>query len=152
MKPALTIVLMAATLLSFSPGVALVSAQNRTDEQALREMVREWANAVVHGDVARLEKINDANFKGSAEGISFNNKMLSEALRSKTMEVASWTIDDVKVRMRGNAAEVSGRSTLANAKFMGQDYSGDWEWTDRFVKQRDGSWRAVSSQAKRVKK
>lgn len=152
MKSALTIALMAATLLSLSPGVALVSAQNRTDEQVLGEMVREWANAVVHGDLATLEKINDANFKGSAAGIPFNNKMLRESIRSKTMEVASWTIADVKIRITGNAAEVSGHSTLANAKYMGQDYSGDWEWIDRFVKQRDGTWKAVSSQARRLKK
>jgi len=65
--------------------------------------------------------------------------------------VAAWTIDDLKVSIRGNSASVTGRSKLSNAIFMGKDYSGEYEWTDRFVKQRDGSWRAVSSQSKRLK-
>jgi len=58
----------------------------------------------------------------------------------------------VKVEVRGNSAVVTGKSTLTNAVFMGDDYSGEYEWTDRFVKQRDGTWRAVSSQSRRVKK
>lgn len=124
----------------------------RRDEEVLTEMVREWANAVVHRDLAKLDRIQAEDFKGSAGGREFNKKMLREALQSKMMEVAAWSIEDVKVKVTGNTALVTGRSTLTNAKFMGQDYSGEYEWSDRFVRQRDGTWRAVSSHAKLTKK
>ena len=129
---------------------------NRTmtnDEDALKQLVREWADAVVRGDLQKLEKFADDNFRGNAEGISFNKHMLREAIRSGQMKVASWDCnnDDMKVSVRGNAATVTGRCTLSNAVYMGKDFSGGWDFTDRFVKQKDGGWRAVSSQAKRIK-
>ena len=61
-------------------------------------------------------------------------------------------MDEVRVRTRGNEAMVTGRSTLSNATYKGRDFSGNYEWVDQFVKEKDGSWRAVSSHAKLIKK
>lgn len=113
--------------------------------------MREWADAVVRGDIRKLEQIEGENFRGASEGKSFDKKLLHTSLRSGAMKVAGWTIDDVKVSIRGNAATVTGHSKLTNATYMGNDFSGEYEWTDHFVKQKDGSWRAVSSQSKRVR-
>ena len=123
------------------------------DEGALKQLVHEWADAAVHADLQKLEKFADDNFRGNAEGISFNKQMLREAIRSGQMKVARWDCnnDDMKVNVRGNSAAVTGRCTLSNAVYMGKDFSGGWDFTDRFVKQKDGSWRAVSSQAKRIR-
>jgi ketosteroid isomerase-like protein len=150
MKRFLTGLLTIVALLFLSLNGMVVSAQNN-DEATLKELVREWANAVVHGDLNKLDKIQDDSFKGNAQGIGFNKKALRVALQSQQMVIAAWTIDDVKVKITGNTAVVSGRSTLTNAKYKGQDFSGEWEWTDRFVKQKDGTWRAVNSQSKRIK-
>ena len=130
--------------------------KNSNDEDALKQLVREWADAVVHfspSNPSKLERFTDDNFRGSAEGISFNRKMLTDALRSGQMKVASWNCsnDSMKVSVRGNAATLTGRCMLSNAVYMGKDFSGGWDFTDRFVKQRDGSWRAVSSLAKRIR-
>ena len=148
MKRVLSILAVTALLALSQSGV--VSAQN-SDEAALRELVRELANAIVHKDLDKLNALQD-DFKGNAQGVGFNKQMLRAALQSKEMEVAAWTIDNVIVKVRGNAAVVTGRSTLSNAKYKGADFSGEWEWTDRFVKQRDGKWRLVASQAKIIKK
>jgi ketosteroid isomerase-like protein len=126
--------------------------RQQNDEEALKQLVREWADAAVHGDVQTLDRIQADNFSGSSEGRNFGKKMLREALRSGIMKVASWTVEDVKVEVKGNSAVVTGKSTLTNAVFMGDDYSGEYEWTDRFVKQPNGEWRAVTSHSKRVKK
>ena len=152
MKRLIGVVLSAVVLLLGSSAGSVCYGQNNSDEEALKELVREWANAVVHRDLAKLDKIHADDFKGSAQGKNFNKKMLREALQSKVMEVAAWTIEDIDVDIRGNTAVVRGKSTLTNAKFMGQDFSGEYEWTDRFVKQKDGTWRAVHSQAKLIKK
>ena len=155
MKRNLLVVAMTIAALTVALGHGAASAQPKpqsNDEEALKTLVKEWADAAVHADLPKLERFADGNFKGSAEGISFNRQMLLAAIRSGDMKVASWTIDEVRVSIRGNSASVTGRSTLANAAYMGKDFSGDYEWTDRFVKQRDGSWRAVSSQSKRIRK
>ena len=152
MKKLIGVALTAAFLLVGPSAGSVCYGQNNSDEETLKELVREWANAVVHRDLAKLDKIQADDFKGSAQGKSFDKKMLRDALQSKLMEVASWTIEDLKVKITGNTAVVSGKSTLTNAKFMGKDFSGDYEWADRFVKQKDGTWRAVHSQAKMVKK
>jgi ketosteroid isomerase-like protein len=127
-------------------------AQRSGDEEKLEQLVRDWADAAVHADVQRLERLEDASFQGASEGMKFNKRTLIEAIRSGAVKVGGWTIEDVKVRVHGNSAEATGRSKLTNAVYMGKDYSGEYEWTDHFVKGRDGNWRAVSSIAKRVKK
>lgn len=123
------------------------------DEEKLKQLVREWADAVVHNDLQKLDAIHADDFKGATEGgKNFDKRMLREALKSGMMKVAAWTIEGVKVNIRGASAVVSGKSQLTNATFMGQDFSGEYEWTDRFVRMKDGRWRAVSSHSKRVKK
>jgi ketosteroid isomerase-like protein len=135
------------------PDVERPPAQRQqSDEEALKQLVREWADAAVHGDVQKLDQIQADNFSGSSEGRNFSKRELRAALRSGLMKVASWTIENVKVEVKGNSAVVTGKSTLTNAVFMGDDYSGEYEWTDRFVKQPNGEWRAVTSHSKRVKK
>ncbi len=126
------------------------------DKEALEQLVRDMADAVIHfspNESAKLDRFADDNFRGSAEGISYNKGMLVAALTSGQMKVARWDCnrDDMRVRVRGNSAVVTGRCTLGNATYMGKDYSGGWHFTDHFVKQKDGSWRAVSSQARRIK-
>lgn len=144
-----------AALIAFGAGAAV--AQNRpanNDGEALKQFVKEWADAVVHSDLQKLDRFALDNFKGNAQGISFNKRMLLGAIRSGQMKVASWDCksEDIDVKISGNAARVKGRCILTNATYMGKDFSGSWDFVDHLVKQRDGSWRAVASQSKQVKK
>jgi ketosteroid isomerase-like protein len=165
MKRTLVAVLMTTAFVAFSQTVMSAgyyqgnnqrnidrNTQRNDDEATLKELVRDWANAVVQRDFSRMDRIQAAEFKGSAQGISFNPRMLKAALQSQELSISGWTVEDVKVRITGNTAVVTGRSMLTNAKYKGMDFSGAWDWSDRFIKQKDGSWRAVSSQARMVKK
>jgi ketosteroid isomerase-like protein len=135
-------------------GSIVANAQPRAannDQEALTKLIHEWAMCTVQVNMQDLERIMEDTFKGSAEGVSFNKHMLLAALKSGDMKVGDWTIDDEKVTVKGNSASVTGRSKLSSATYKGKDFSGEWTWTDHFVKRRDGSWRAVSSQARRIK-
>ena len=145
------LMLIATVCLAFGQKDRKVTVGPTADEESLRQLVQEWADAVVHADVQKLEKIQADNFSGVAEGRHFDKKMLRDVLESGKLKVASWSIENVQVSIRGNSAVVTGRSTLRNATYMGADFSGGWDWTDRFVKQKDGSWRAVRSQSKRIR-
>ena len=149
--PLIGLVLIATVCLAFGQKDRNVKVGPTADEESLKQLVQEWADAAVHADFRKLEKIQADNFAGVAEGIKFDRKMLHDALESGKMKIASWSIDSVQVSIKGNSAVVTGRSTLRNATYMGADFSGGWDWTDRFVKQKDGSWRAVSSQSKRIR-
>lgn len=133
--------ILAATLLAFAIATLALGQrvapqrprEQAADEARLGQLVREWADAAVHGDLQKLDAIQADDFKGSTEGKSFDKRMLREALKSGAMKIAAWTIEDVKVSVRGNSAVVTGRSRLTNATYMGQDFfSGDYEWTDHF--------------------
>lgn len=60
-------------------------------------------------------------------------------------KLESGTIDDVAVRLYGDAAVVTGR-TIATGSYQGKSVSVKLRFTDVFVKQ-NGNWRAVASQA-----
>lgn len=66
-------------------------------------------------------------------------------LDSGERKLVSGTIDDVKVRLYGDTAVVTGR-TLAAGSYQGTRVSVKLRFTDVFVKQ-NGNWRAVASQA-----
>jgi len=53
-------------------------------------------------------------------------------------------IDEMKVRVYGDTAVVTGQSTVKGI-FKTQDISGKYRWTDVFVK-RDGKWQIVNAQ------
>src|SRR6266849_8444678 len=107
MKRNLFVIAMTIMALTIALGVA---AQPRpsNDEEALKKLVHDWAMCTVQGDMANLEKFMDDNFRGNAEGISFNKKMLLAALKAGQMKVSDWTIADVQVSIRGSAASVRG--------------------------------------------
>ena len=55
----------------------------------------------------------------------------------------------MKVRVFGNAAVVTGRTTIKGGKYKGKDISGQYRFTDTWVK-RNGHWLCVASANTRV--
>ena len=121
------------------------------DEELLKQLVRDWANAVVKRDAGALERILADEFQGDSDGLKTTKTIQVAALKSGLASAEGWSVEDLQVVTDGSTAEVKGRSTLTKCIYNGQDYSGVWEWTDRFVKQKDGSWKAVSLKAHRIK-
>ena len=119
------------------------------EEASLKQLVQELTEAVAQGDTDRLARLQADEFKGTGGGLNLSKQVLHNALRSGDAKVSSWTVEDLNVTVRGNAATVTGRCHLTGASYKGKDYSGDYHWTGRFVKQKDGSWRAVSLAASR---
>jgi len=114
------------------------------DEEALKQVVQELTEAIAQGDLEKLDRLQADEFKGEGAGLSLSKKVLHDAIRSGDAKVSSWTVDNLEVTVRGSSAVVTGRCKLTGATYRGRDYSGSYHWTGRFVKQKDGSWRAVS--------
>ena len=119
------------------------------EEASLKQLVQELTEAVAQGDTDKLDRLQADEFKGTGGGLNLSKQVLHDALHNGDAKVSSWTVEDLNVTVRGNAATVTGRCHLTGASYKGKDYSGDYHWTGRFVKQKDGNWRAVSLAASR---
>ena len=91
------------------------------DEQALVKIQHDWAEA-------RLKRDNSFPKRIEADDATFTE----------------FNIDDLKVRLFGDTAIVVGQGSI-KAHTKTQDLSGQYVWTDTFVKMR-GEWKAVASQ------
>jgi len=111
--------------------------------QTLQAMEQAWLNAEKNHDAAAFEKlVADDWIAMSPDGKS--QTKAERAAEIKTGSTASATLGDMKVRVFGDTAVVTGTDdeiTMANGKKSSDHYV----WTDVFVK-RNGKWLAVASQ------
>ena len=112
--------------------------------QALMQIERNWTDAALKKDAAALDKILADDWVGQGPtGIATKAQALAE-LKSGDNKVDSETLGEMKVRVFGNTAVVTG-SDDEKSSYKGKDTSGHHVWTDVFVK-RNGRWQAVASQ------
>lgn len=115
-----------------------------SDEDEVRRVESEWGDAFEQRDFAALDRIMAdeyiltdplGNVRNKAESIAAiaTNEVLFESTKS----------DDIKVRINGDTAIVTARSTF-RGRYKGWSMAGRYQYTDVLVK-RDGSWQAVSS-------
>jgi ketosteroid isomerase-like protein len=120
------------------------------DEEQLKKIEQDWANAYVKRDTAFVQKITSDDFAF----IGPDGNMVSKADYVKSMEgdtvFTAFKVEELKVRVYGDAAVAMGIATIT-AKTKGEDESGRYSFTDVFVKQK-GEWKAVSGHVTPVAK
>jgi ketosteroid isomerase-like protein len=144
MKRMLTIL---ATVLACT---SFVLGQTGTVEQALMKMERDWVDAASKADVATLGGIiaDDWAAQGTL-GPTTKAETLAD-IKSGTQKLDSITLGEMKVRVFGDVAVVTG-SDDEKSSYKGKDTSGHYVWTDVFAK-RQGKWQAVASHGTLVPK
>jgi len=120
-------------------------------EQTLMQTERAWVQASLKKDATFLEK----TLADDWAGIDFTGKAVTKAqaiadLKSGTATTQSIELGDMKVRVFGSTAVVTGSDT-EKSTYKGKDSSGKYVWTDVFVN-RNGQWQAVASQSVRLEK
>ena len=115
-----------------------------SDQQALIQIEHDWGNALVKGDVAAFSRcLADEWVITYSDGTLITKPMALTDLKDGALKIESLRLDDVKVRVYGDAAVVIGLIT-EKSKFNDRDTSGQRRFTDVFVR-RDGRWQAVAS-------
>lgn len=135
------------TVLAFA---AAVQAQLRmkpeivNEEQELIELENGWLQAFFTNDAAFSERFLADDFLGTDEHGNIMTKA-QEIEETKAGEhlSTSGVLDNVRVRVFGDAAVVTGRRIMKGI-FEGKPYSSPYLWTDTFIK-RDGRWQCVAS-------
>jgi ketosteroid isomerase-like protein len=114
-------------------------------EQTLMNMEQEMARAIVKNDMSVFEKHVADNGSFTDPGGMLTNKTQTIAMfKSGDLKIESSKIDDMKVQMFGNTAIVT-YTTMDKGTYKGRDISGQYRWTDVFVKM-DGKWKLVAGQ------
>jgi quercetin dioxygenase-like cupin family protein len=122
----------------------VVEMKEVTDEMALMQIERDWGKALIAGDTAAMDRFVAPEWTLTNPMGHVESKADADAaLRSGDLDFESMTAQDLKVKVYGDTAIVTGQS-LDKAKYKGQDVSGTFRFTDVFVK-REGKWVAIST-------
>ena len=139
--------------LILSAAVLVQAKQPKTDSdaatsQTLQAMEQTWLNAEKNHDAAAFEKLVADDWIA----ISPDGKSQTKAERVaeiKAAQISSATLGEMKVRVFGDTAVVTGTDEETTTK-DGKESTDHYVWTDVFVK-RNGKWLAVASQTALVK-
>ena len=143
--------LAAAVLL---PCVAWAQQPPPSDKDAatLLKLEQDWASAVARHDAAFIERVEDDTYVYTdASGNVAHKAEDLAAARAGAVKIESLKLSDMKVQIHGDAAVVTGETTLLGSD-RGGVLNGTYRWTDTFVRRPDGIWQVVASQVTGVGK
>jgi ketosteroid isomerase-like protein len=114
-------------------------------EEQIKKMEQDRAQAVVKGDAATLEKLtaDDYMFIDRFGNVSDKASTMSR-IKSGDIKLTSNELSDLKVRVYGNTAVVTGKSETKGT-VGGRDTSGPVLFTRVYVK-KNAKWQAVQFQ------
>jgi ketosteroid isomerase-like protein len=128
---------------------ATASAGVNSVEDTLIQIEDDWADALVKRDLIAWSRCLGEDWIGTGPDGSTVTKAGAYAdLKAGLLVRELFQLDDLKVRVYGDTAIVFGLET-EKSKIHGKDMSGQYRFTDVFVK-RDGQWQAVASHLSRV--
>jgi ketosteroid isomerase-like protein len=127
------------------PGLALAAGV----EDEIKNLEKERAAAVVKADTDTLEKFTaDDYILINSNGQMMDKQQTMEAIKTGQIKIASNELSDLKVRVYGNTAIVTGKSTVKGI-VSGTEVNGPVMFTRVYVK-KNGHWQAVAFQQTRV--
>jgi len=137
-------------VLLLTGGAVQAAEPSPSDEQQLKKIEQDWADAYVKRDPAVMQRIvaDDFSFVGPDGSMVKKDEYIKSITGDTTF--TSFKMDALNVRVYGDAAVVSGIASIS-AKTKGEDENGRYSFTDVFVKQK-GEWKAVSGHVTPVAK
>ena len=109
------------------------------------KLEKERNQAIISGDAAALERMTSDDYTFiTLRGELRTKAEIVQGFKTGSFHYESRQISDLKVRVYGTSAVVTGRSIQKGSE-NGKDYSGDYRFTRVYVKQ-DGRWQTVALQ------
>jgi ketosteroid isomerase-like protein len=116
-----------------------------TDEQTIMKMEQEMTDGVIKGDISAYDKyVADSAVFTDPGGMLTNKTQAMAMFKAGDLKIESSKIDGMKVQMFGDTAVVTYMS-MDKGTYKGRDISGQYRWTDVFVKM-GGKWKLVAGQ------
>jgi ketosteroid isomerase-like protein len=137
-----------AGMLSIQVAAAQDNATASRDAAAVKEIkqLEEARNqAILRGDAAALERMTADDYTFiTLKGELRTKADIVKGFSSGSFKYQSRSISDLKIRVYGEAAIVTGRSVQEGTE-NGKDYSGNYRFTRVYVKQ-NGAWKTDALQ------
>jgi len=142
--PVVVLILIAST------GPIQLTPVEQSDSAAKDELIqieRELAVAWPKGDKQTIDRIlaPDWSVTNALGQVQTKDQVMRDAFQSDILKVKSASVDEIKVRLFGNTAIVTGRS-VSEGLYVGKSFSATLRFTDVFVK-RKRHWQVVASHA-----
>ena len=124
-------------------------ATTASPEQAVRQLFDELVMSYSKNDATAPTRIlaEDFTFTNPFGEVMTKEQRIGE-IKPGGIQFDSYTVDDVKVRVYGDTAVVTNRTTLSG-KRGDQAITGQYRATSVFVK-KGGNWQVVASQSTRI--
>ena len=140
----IAVVILAAMSIALGQRQSAKRDQTRKFEQTIRRLDDERIQAQVHADAATLDRIYADDFIGVGPSGTVRTKpQVLADFTSGDLKFQSITTEEVQVRVYGNTAVETGRSTMTGQD-KGKDVPRDTRFTRVWVKQQ-GRWRLVAN-------
>lgn len=132
---------------SFDVSVPATQAGESSDAKLLLQFERQMAQAWVQRDVQILQQIlaDDYTLSGTGDSLLDKNEYVAE-VNNPEFRTTSATIEDVRIRVYGDAAVATGRATYQGWSKTHEIYVRRFRFTDIFIR-RDRTWRCVATHA-----
>ena len=126
-------------------------AQGSKDEQELRRLEDEWLGSYLRGDKGTFDRVVADDFTGTDEGATVRNKAQErELIQAPPPSIkTSLTNEDVRVRIYGDAAIVTGRIVVKTQLPDQAEIGFQTRFTDTFVK-RQARWQVAARHYSRL--
>ena len=136
-----------ASILSLA--VLLSVAWAASADEELKKLETDRAAAVVKGDVATLEKQTSDDYTLiNMNGQMSDKSQMVSAFKSGQTKLTSDELSDMKVRVYGNTAVITGKADVKGT-LGGKDATGQIMFTRVYVK-KGGRWQSVAFQQTRI--
>jgi ketosteroid isomerase-like protein len=127
-----------------SPG----ATSDGVEEQALLQMERDWAAAILKKDTAVVDKFLAKEFVSNLPGRTLNKTQLLAEMKTNPAKIESAENSDMLTMVFGDTAVVHGLYTEKSTT-NGKDTSLKGRWTEVYAK-RDGRWQCVTQYSAKV--
>jgi len=129
-------------------GVPLTArASDNEDVKALLQLEDDMARAWVQRDTQTLERIlaDDYTLAGTADALIGKTEYIA-GLHNPEFETDSAIVDELRIRVYGDAAVVTGRAVYKGRSKKRGSYVHRFRFTDTFIRH-DGTWKCVATHA-----
>src|ERR1700749_4321098 len=141
---AMAVLVLTTASIALGQGPRTKGDRRKSIEQVIRQLDHERIQAQIESDAAALERIYAADFIGVGPSVSVSTKpQLISDFTSGELKFQSITTDEVQVRVYGNTAVETGKSTMIGQD-KGKAVPRDTRFTRVWVKQQ-GQWRLVAN-------
>lgn len=133
----------------FAGGLSL--AQKHENRHEIDQLEDEWRNAVLNSDAKAMDSLLADDYMAiTPAGTLQSRDETLQNLRSRRVHFTSLIITDRKVRFYGATAIITSLATIDATNPEGP-VTGDYRYTHVYVRNSQGQWKIVSSEASHVR-